>query len=675
MKKSVFSAVGYVFMLNLFCLSSCNNQIADNANNTPIQRQEIIDFWAEHAAKLPWFERWHTTLTMQGTHARWFEGGTINAAHACLDVHLTDKYKDKIAIYWADEQGHTLNLTYEQLYHMVNDMAVALRSIGVAKGDIVTIYMPLIPQAVAAMLAVARLGAVHAVVFSGFGSQALQERLNDTKAKFVITAASGLRRGKVLNIKAAVDAALGNAPLVQKVVVVKQDRDKEIAMQSGRDVWLHDIMPTQPTVVTPEPVDANDPLFILYTSGSTGKPKGIVHATGGYLTYAYWTFAWTFNPQEDSVYWCTADIGWITGHTYAVYAPLMHGVSMVLYEGAPDYPNPDAWWKVIKTYNVTHFYTSPTALALLRTYGDQWLASDNLKGLQVLGTVGEPISPEVWQWYNQQVGGGRCPIIDTWWQTETGGFMIAPTPALKKIVLKPGSVTLPLPMIDADIVDADGRPVEPEIKGFLVIKQPWPGMMARVFNDANDDVYNRYWKRFNGMYYSGDWAVRGTDGYFRILGRADEVLKVSGHRIGTAELESAALTHKAVAQVAAIGVHDDIKGEAIVLFVVLKAAPYEALASEVKQTVRNAIGAFATPRDVIVVKSLPRTRSGKIMRRVLKALYEGMPIGDITTLEDGVAVDEAVAAMHVVQEIAAQVCRPKPQPDVLSEKSHKNTQK
>lgn len=613
------------------------------------EQAELESFWDERAKALPWFSHWQKVLDWQPPFARWFVGGRINASYACLDVHLKTQNKDKIALYWSDEQGNEKNLTYQELYTLTNKMASVLKALGVKKGDIVVLYLPMIPEAVAAMLAVARLGATHSVVFSGFSAQSLQDRINDASVTHVITADVGLRRGKYIHLKDLVDRALVNTPSVQKVLVVKRS-DQKVNMQRDRDVFLHDMLDGAADFVEPESVESSHPLFMLYTSGTTGKPKGIVHSTGGYLTYAYWTMKWAFNPQENSVYWCTADIGWITGHSYVVYAPLMHGLSVVINEGAPDYPAPDAWWNIIEKYKVSIFYTSPTALRMFMRMGDEHITKHAMPSLKVLGTVGEPINPEVWHWYHDVIGKKRCPVIDTWWQTETGGFMIAPTLGLdRNALLKAGSATTPMPTIQAVVLDEHGNQVPAGTKGYLAIKNPWPGMTMGIYNDP-ERFKLVYWSKFPGMYYPGDFAIQDKDGYFWLLGRADEVLNIAGHRVGTAEVESAAIHHPAVAEAATVGVTDDIKGESIVIFVILKEGNQssEALKKEIIQVVRDQIGSFVTPRDVLIVKKLPKTRSGKIMRRVLKAVVEGLSVGDITTLEDEASVEEIREAMSSI---------------------------
>lgn len=600
---------------------------------------ELEKFWEKQAEQLPWFSKWDKGLIWDEPYAHWFAEGTLNASYACLDVHQKTSKKNKVAIYWQDEQGNNRALSYAQLYKLVNQYASILRRFGVKKGDIVLLYLPMIPEAVAAMLAVARLGATHTVVFSGFSATALQNRIEDAQVKFVITADVTYRRGKYLRLKDVVDKAIAGSPSIANVFVIKRLEDS-CYIQQGRDIIMDEKMATE-QFVAPEAVESNHPLFILYTSGTTGKPKGIIHSTGGYLTYVYSTIKWAFDVNDESVYWCTADIGWITGHSYVVYAPLMHGATMVLYEGAPDYPAPDQWWKLIATYGVTIFYTSPTALRMFMRYDPRMIERHDLSSLKILGSVGEPINPEVWQWYNRHIGRLKCPIIDTWWQTETGGFMISPQSGVDLLALKPGSATAPFPGIEADVVDVQGKSVPRGTKGYLVIRKPWPGMTIGIYQDP-ERFKEAYWSKFKGVYYAGDYAIKDTDGYFWLLGRADEVLNIGGHRVGTVEIESGAVSHQSVAEAAAVGIQHPIKGEGVVVFAILKQGYLadEQLQEAVTQAVRAYIGAFATPCGVYFVASLPKTRSGKIMRRVLKAVFEGASVGDVSTLEDEASVDE-----------------------------------
>jgi len=476
-----------------------------------------------------------------------------------------------------------------------------LLKLGIKDGDRIALYLPMIPELPIAMLASARIGAIHTVVFSGFSSMALADRINDTEAKVLITADGGFRRGKVVPLKEIVDAALEKTPSIEKVIVVKRT-GQSVKMKEGRDFWYHELVKDAHEIVNPLPIESTHPLYILYTSGTTGKPKGIVHSTGGYLVFINSTYQWVFDIKEDSVYWCTADVGWVTGHSSIVYAPLMHGASIVVYEGAPDYPKPDRWWEIIEKYRVTIFYTSPTAIRMFMRYGEEWPKKHDLSSLTILGSVGEPINPEAWLWYFKHIGGERCPIVDTWWQTETGGVMISPAPGIGLVPLKPGSATFPLPGIDADVVDDNGRPVPPGVRGYLVIKKPWPGMLMTLYKDP-ERYKQTYWSRFPGMYYAGDYCVKDEDGYFWLLGRADEVLKVAGHRMGTMELESAMVGHPAVAEAAVVGKPHEIKGESIVVFAILKQGytPSEKLREELREHMRKTIGPVATPDEIYFV--------------------------------------------------------------------------
>ncbi len=606
--------------------------------------EDLQGFWAEEARKLDWFKTWDRVLDWDPPFAKWFAGGEINASYICVDRHVKSWRKSKVAIYWEGEPGDTRVLSYSTLYREVNRFASVLKNLGISKGDRVALYLPMIPELPIFMLACARIGAVHTVIFSGFGSQALAERINDIQAKLLVTADGGFRRGKVIPLKQITDESVKIMPSVEKAVVVKR-AGIDVTMREGRDFWLHDLLREAVSYVTPEPVESTSPLYILYTSGTTGKPKGVVHGTGGYLVFNHSVYQWVFNIKEESVYWCTADMGWVTGHSSIVYAPLSHGAAIVLYEGAPDYPELDRWWDIIEKYGVTIFYTSPTAIRMFMKHGEVWLEKHDLSSLELLGSVGEPINPEVWLWYYQNVCRGQCPIVDTWWETETGGIMISLSPGIESMPLKPGSVGLPLPGIHALVVDEKGKPAPPGEKGYLTIGKPWPGMLMTIYRDP-ERYKEAYWQRFPGLFYTGDYAVRDSEGYFWILGRADEILKIAGHRIGTLEIENAATSHPAVAEAAAVGRTDPIRGEAIVIFAILREGftPSPALRANLREHLRQSMGPVATPDEIYFVSKLPKTKSGKIMRRLLKAVADNMPIGDITTLEDEASIEEVKKA-------------------------------
>ncbi len=606
--------------------------------------REPEKFWAEQAQQLDWFRTWDKVLEWKPPFAKWFVGGQLNASYICVDRHVKTWRRSKVAIYWEGEPGDVRVLSYSTLYGEVNKFASILKNAGVTKGDRVALYLPMIPELPIFMLACARIGAIHTVIFSGFSSQALADRLNDIGAKVLITADGGFRRGKVIPLKEIADGATDLSPSVEKTIVVKRT-GKPVAMKQSRDFWLHDLLEKAAPFVEPVPVESTHPLYILYTSGTTGKPKGIVHSTGGYLVQNYSAYKWAFDMKEESVFWCTADVGWVTGHSSIVYAPLAHGATIVLYEGAPDCPTLDRWWDIIEKYGVTTFYTSPTAIRMFMRYGEDWLKKHDLSSLELLASVGEFINPEAWLWYYQNIGGERCPIVDTWWQTETGGIMISPTPGIESIPLKPGSATFPLPGVDAAVVNEEGEPVAPGERGLLVIRKPWPGMLLGIY--GNPERYKEaYWSRFPGMFYTGDYAIKDKDGYFWILGRADEVLKIAGHRIGTAELEDAAVSHPQVAEAAVVGKADPIKGESIVVFAILTEgnAPSVELKKDLTSHMRRMVGPIATPGEIYFVSKLPKTRSGKIMRRILKAVANGATIGDLTTLEDEASVKEVIRA-------------------------------
>ncbi|UCH51105.1 MAG: acetate--CoA ligase [Chloroflexota bacterium] len=606
--------------------------------------QDPERFWAEEARKLDWFKTWDKVLDWQPPFARWFEGGRINASYQCVDRHVKTWRRSKVAIYWEGELGDSQVLSYSTLYRWVNKFASVLKNLGVNKGDTVALYLPMIPELPIFMLACARIGAPHTVVFSGFSAQALADRINDIKAKVLVTADAGFRRGKHLELKKISDEAVSLSPSIEKVVVARR-AGTATDMKQGRDFWLHELLDDASSFVPAEPVEATHPLYILYTSGTTGKPKGIVHGTGGYLVFTNSGYEWVFNVKEESVYWCTADVGWVTGHSSIVYGPLCHGAAIVLYEGAPDYPSVDRWWDIVEKYGVSIFYTSPTGIRMLMKYGEDVVKKHDLSSLELLGSVGEAINPEAWQWYYKVIGGERCPIVDTWWQTETGGTMISPTPGIELVPLKPGSATFPLPGVNADIFDESGKSVPAGEKGYLVMKSPWPGMLIGIHGDP-ERYQQTYWSKFPGMFYTGDYAIRDKDGYFWLLGRADEVLKIAGHRIGTIEIEDAAVSHEAVVEAAVTSRPDEVKGESVVIFATLKQGvePSQELKNNIKQHIRKTLGPVATPDEIYFVAKLPKTRSGKIMRRVLKAVASGTKIGDLTTLEDEASVEEVKKA-------------------------------
>jgi acetyl-CoA synthetase len=604
-------------------------------------------FWAELAeSELHWVQKWDTVLDWQPPFAKWFVNGKINISYNCLDRHLTTWRKNKAALIWEGEPGDSRTLTYSQLHREVCQFANVLKQLGAKKGDRIGIYMPMIPEAAIAMLACARIGAPHSVVFGGFSAEALRDRLNDAEAKIVITADGGWRKDAIVPLKEQVDKALENnaVPSITDVLVVKRT-NQTIQMVSGRDHWWHDLQKGVSADCPPEPMDSEDMLFVLYTSGSTGKPKGVVHTTGGYNLYSHITTKWIFDLQDTDVYWCTADVGWITGHSYIVYGPLSNGATTLMYEGAPRASNPGCFWDVIEKYGVNIFYTAPTAIRAFIKMGEHHPKSRNLSSLRLLGSVGEPINPEAWMWYHKIIGGERCPIVDTWWQTETGGIMITPLPGA--IATKPGSATLPFPGIIADVVDLDGNSVPDNEGGYLAIRHPWPGMMRTVYGDP-DRFRRTYWEHIpptdgNYTYFAGDGARKDEDGYFWVMGRVDDVLNVSGHRLGTMEVESALVSHPAVAEAAVVGKPDDLKGEEVVAFVTLEGTyqPSEELSKELKKHVVNEIGAIARPGEIRFTDALPKTRSGKIMRRLLRNLASGQEIsGDTSTLEDRSVLDK-----------------------------------
>jgi acetyl-CoA synthetase len=590
-------------------------------------------FWAKVGSELAWFTPPTKTLEWNCPDAKWFVGGKINLSYNCLDRHLTTSRRNKAAIIWEGEPGDTRVLTYQMLHTEVSRFAAGLKKLGMKKGDRIAIYMPMIPEAAIAMLACARIGATHSVVFGGFSAEALRDRINDAQARLVITADGGWRRGTVVALKAAVDAAVKETPTIEKVVVVKRTKT-DVTMQAGRDLWWDEVVAGVPAVCEAEPLDSEHPLFILYTSGTTGKPKGVVHTTAGYLAHVYQTTKWVFDLKDTDVYWCTADIGWVTGHSYVVYGPLANGATTLMYEGAPNQPQNDRFWDIIERYGVNILYTAPTAIRTFTKWGDEWPEKHDLSSLRLLGTVGEPINPEAWTWYRRVIGGDRCPIVDTWWQTETGGILITPLPGA--VPAKPGSCTRPFPGIVPDVVTREGKSVGPNEGGYLVIKKPWPGMLRTIWGD-HERFKQQYWSQLPGMYFTGDGARRDQDGYFWVMGRIDDVVNVSGHRLGTMEIESALVSHPRVTEAAVVGRPDDMKGEALAAFVTLAAGTKadDALKKELREHVGKEIGAFAKPDDIRFTDALPKTRSGKIMRRLLRDLAAGKEsVGDTTTLED-----------------------------------------
>jgi acetyl-CoA synthetase len=591
-------------------------------------------FWAEQAKNIEWFKPYERVLEWNAPWAKWFVGGKLNITYNCVDRHAHSARRNKAAIIWEGEPGDSRVLTFGMLEREVNRFANALKSLGLAKGDRVAIYMGMVPELAIAMLACAKIGAAHSVVFGGFSAEALRERITDAKAQVVITADGAWRRGAVVPLKAGVDDALIGTPSIEKVVVLERiGKAAQISMKPGRDVWWHDVTANASDECAPEHMDAEDMLFILYTSGTTGKPKGVVHTTAGYLVGVSTTHRYVFDIKEDDVYWCTADIGWVTGHSYIVYGPLANGTTTVMYEGTPDFPDRGRFWELIDKYGVNIFYTAPTAIRTFMRWGKEIPAKYKLSSLRLIGTVGEPINPEAWIWYNETIGHGRCPIVDTWWQTETGGIMISPLPGIT--ATKPGSATRPLPGIVAEVLDVDGKPVGPGGGGYLVLSKPWPSMLRTVYGDPDRYVQN-YWSRYPGKYFTGDGCKVDEDGYFWLLGRVDDVMNVSGHRISTYEVESALVDHSAVAEAAVIGRTHEIKGQGISAFVTLKEgiASSDALKDELKGHVAAKIGSIAKPDDVFFTAELPKTRSAKIMRRLLRDIAEGRVLGDTTTLAD-----------------------------------------
>jgi len=603
-------------------------------------RTDRESFWASWAETLHWFKKWDTVLEWEPPFARWFVGGKLNVAYNCLDRHLDTWRANKAALIWEGEPGDRRVYTYRQLHREVCQFANALKGLGVKKGDRVAIYLPMIPEAAIAMLACARIGAPHSVVFGGFSAKSLRDRIEDAGARVLITADGGYRRGQIIPLKRTADEAIEGLDLVESVVIVRRRPGGEgdeafMHFREGRDHWYHRLIQEASADCPAEVMDSEDLLYILYTSGTTGKPKGIVHTTGGYLTQVAATTQCVFDLKDEDVYWCTADVGWVTGHSYIVYGPLAAGTTQVMYEGAPDWPDKGRFWEICEEYGVSVFYTAPTAIRAFMKWGSDWPDRANLSKLRLLGTVGEPINPEAWTWYREHIGGGRCPIVDTWWQTETGAIMITPLPGA--IATKPGSATVAFPGIDAAILDQQGEQAE---SGYLVIESPWPSMLRGIYGDE-ERYRETYWSKFDGIYFPGDGARQDEDGYFWIMGRVDDVLNVAGHRIGTMEVESALVDHHAVAEAAVVGRADEIKGQAVAAFVSLRDGfdPGPDLRDDIKQHVVEEIGAIARPADVIFTADLPKTRSGKIMRRLLRDIAEGRALGDTTTLADPSVVE------------------------------------
>ena len=592
-------------------------------------------FWAGFASELEWMRPWTQVLDWQPPNAKWFVGGQLNASVNCLDRHVRTSRRNTAALIWEGEPGDRRTLTYWDLHRQVCQCANVLKSLGVKKGDRVAIYLPLIPELAIAMLACARIGAVHSVVFGGFSAESLRDRINDAQASLLITADGGYRRGQIVPLKQTADEALKDTPSIRHVLLVRRQASEvfRIHVQDGRDHWYDQLMQDASAECEPEPMDAEDMLYILYTSGTTGKPKGIVHTTAGYLVGAYATTKWVFDLKDTDVYWCTADIGWVTGHSYVVYGPLSNGATVLMYEGAPDWPEKDRFWEMVERYGVTIFYTAPTAIRAFMKWGTEWPAKRNLSSLRLLGSVGEPINPEAWMWYHEHIGEGRCPVVDTWWQTETGHIMISPLPGLT--TLKPGSATKPFPGITAEIRTGAGEPVT-HGGGLLALTKPWPGMLRGIYGDPERFV-QQYWSRWpDGVYFTGDGAYVDAQGDYRLLGRVDDVLNVAGHRLGTSELESALVDHPSVAEAAVVGRLHDIKGQSIAAFVTLKegvVADHQ-LIDELKEHVVRKIGGIARPDQILFAADLPKTRSGKIMRRLLRDVAEGKALGDTTTLAD-----------------------------------------
>ena len=596
-------------------------------------------FWASIAEELHWFKKWDQVLDESDPpFFKWFVGGKLNITYNCIDRHLSSWRRNKAAIIWEGEPGDQAVLTYYDLYREVSKFANALKGLGVKKGDRVTLYMGMVPELAIAMLACARIGAPHSIVFGGFSAEALADRINDAQGTVLVTCDGGWRRGGIVPLKQMADEAVERCPTIENVVVVKRIGDEAaIEMKEGRDHWWHDLMENAGLRCDPEEMDAEDMLYILYTSGTTGKPKGIVHTTGGYSTQTYLTTKWVFDMKDDDVYWCTADIGWVTGHSYIIYGPLQNGATTVMYEGAPDFPGRDRFWDVVEKYGVTILYTAPTAIRAFMRWGEEYPAMHDMSSLRLLGSVGEPINPEAWIWYHENIGGERCPIVDTWWQTETGAILITPLPGYT--TTKPGSATRTFPGITAAILDEAGNEV-PEGGGYLVIQRPWPSMLRTIYGDP-ERFKDQYWSRYPGIYFTGDGAKVDSDGYYWVLGRVDDVMNVAGHRLSTMEIESALVDHQSVAEAAVIGKTHELKGQAVSAFVLLKEGidPGDTLLDELKKHVAQKIGPIARPDDIFFTADLPKTRSGKIMRRLLRDVAEGRALGDTTTLLDANVVE------------------------------------
>jgi acetyl-CoA synthetase len=624
---------------------TANALLSDGAVHAEAEA-DLEGFWAKQAGELlDWFEPWDTVLEWDLPFAKWFVGGRLNAAYNCLDRHVEAGRGDRVAYHWEGEPGDTRTITYADLLHDVAQLANALKALGVEKGDRVNIYLGMVPELPMALLACARIGAAHSVVFGGFSSDSLRDRIQDAEAKVLITGDGAFRRGQIVPLKETADLAVAECPTIEKVLVLRRT-EHDIPMTDGRDVWWHDLVPGQSADCAPEPMDAEDLLYLLYTSGTTARPKGIMHTTGGYLTQVAWTHKHVFDLHADTdVYWCAADVGWVTGHSYIVYGPLMNGATSVMYEGTPDHPDRDRLWQIVEKYGVTILYTAPTAIRTFMKWGPEYVERHDLSTLRLLGSVGEPINPEAWIWYWHHIGGERCPVVDTWWQTETGAIMISPLPGIT--TLKPGSATFPLPGIGADIVDDAGDPVGIPGGGYLVLTRPWPSMLRGIWGDP-ERFQETYWSRFPGRYFAGDGAKRDDDGDFWLLGRVDDVMLVSGHNISTAEVEHALVGHPAVAEAAVVGTKDATTGQAIGAFVILRAGnePTEALVAELRDHVGHTIGPIAKPKTVLFTEDLPKTRSGKIMRRLLRDVAEDQALGDTTTLADP-SVVEGIKARYL----------------------------